>query len=174
MRKCWLVLLIFALVVCFPEFVNGAKVKKVIEVEEPDIPYTGMKLAGKLGFGYSNCGTPLGLKYWLSDTIALDAGFGFSTADNVQNFGTQVGFNLVLVSTEPVLLEFRGSMGFDTGVTTNLNWMPVVAVEYFVTKNVSLNLGVGLLFYLQVSPAASFTFSHTTGTTGSLGFYYYF
>lgn len=172
MKKFGVVLCGLVFVLCFVSFSSADKVKKVIEVEESS--YTGMKMAGKLGFGYTNSGTPIGFKYWLGDTTAIDVGFGVATGANVQNFGTNLGFNLVLASREPILLQFRGSIGFDTGATTNLNWAPVLKVEYFVSRNLSLNLGVGVLFNLQISPASSFTFSQAAGTTGNLGFYYYF
>ncbi|MFH1823756.1 MAG: hypothetical protein ABH873_00810 [Candidatus Firestonebacteria bacterium] len=174
MRKFGVILCGLVFVLCFVSFSSADKVKKVIEVEESNVSYTGMKMAGKLGFGYTNSGTPIGFKYWLGDTTAIDVGFGVATGANIQNFGTNLGFNLVLTSREPILLQFRGSTGFDAGAATNLNWASVLGVEYFVSKNLSLGLGVGVLFYLQVSPASAFSFSHCAGTTGNLGFYYYF
>ncbi len=131
-------------------------------------------LKGKTGFGYTNSGTPLGLKMWMSDGMALDASVGFNTAAAVQNFGIQLGADFVIANKYPVVLQFRPALGFDVGVTTNLSVPIMLNIEYFVTKNLSLTAGSGALIFWQLSPASAFTFSHCVNTTSSLGVMYYF
>jgi hypothetical protein len=135
---------------------------------------TGIKLGGKLGLGYTVSDAPLGVKYWMSDSFGMDLGFGVTTGNAAKNFAVQVGADIVLANNDPVLLQFRGAMGFDTGAATNLYWTPALKVEYFVAKNLSVNVCMGLLLWLQVSPVSAFTFSHNVGSTGNLGIYYYF
>lgn len=159
MRK--LVMVMFAVVVAL----------SFVQVVKAETPYTGMKMAGEFGFGYFNSGTPLGFKYWLGDRFAIDAGVGFATGAG-QNFGIQAGIDIVLASFDSVLLQFRPAIGFDIGAVTNLSWPIMAEVEYFVTKNMSLNLGVGILLYLP--GGGSFTVTHAVGSTGNLGFYFYF
>ncbi|GEM_PF-2242201 len=130
-------------------------------------------LKGKTGFGYTNAGTPLGLKMWMADNMALDASVGFNTT-GTQNFGVQLGADFVVANKYPVLLEFRPALGFDVGAATNLSVPIMLNIEYFVTKNLSLTAGSGALIFWQLSPASAFTFSHCVNTTSSLGVMYYF
>ena len=130
-------------------------------------------LKGKIGFGYTNAGTPLGFKMWMADNMAVDASVGFNTT-GTQNFGVQLGADFVMANKYPVLLEFRPALGFDVGAATNLSVPVMLNIEYFVTKNLSLTAGAGALIFWQMSAPASFTFSHCVNTTSSLGVMYYF
>ena len=126
-------------------------------------------LKGKMGIGYMNAGTPLGLKMWLSDGFALDASVGVNTA-NAQVFGIQLGVDMVMANKYPVVLQFRPAVGLDLGAVVNFSIPLMLNMEYFVTKNLSLSAGTGLLF--TVTPA--FVFSHCVVTTNNLGVIYYF
>ena len=126
-------------------------------------------LKGKMGIGYMNAGTPLGLKMWLSDGFALDASVGVNTA-NAQVFGIQLGVDMVMANKYPVVLQFRPAVGLDFGTVVNFSIPLMLNMEYFVTKNLSLSAGTGLLF--TVTPA--FVFSHCVVTTNNLGVIYYF
>ncbi len=159
MKKIALVVVLMAAVVCFCSAAGAQE-------------SSGLK--GKTGFGYTNAGTPLGLKMWVSDGMALDASVGFNTAAGVQNFGIQLGADFVMSNKYPVVLQFRPALGFDVGATTNLSVPIMLNIEYFVTKNLSLSAGSGALIFWQLSPASAFTFSHCVNTTSSLGVIYYF
>ena len=128
-----------------------------------------VSLKGKIGFGYTNAGTPLGVKMWLSDGFGVDASVGVNTAAT-QTFGIQLGADMVLANKYPVLLQFRPAVGLDFGAATNFSIPLMMNVEYFVTKNLSVTAGAGVLF--QITPA--FVFSHCVVTTNNLGVIYYF
>ena len=153
MKKIGLVLVVLAVVfgVCF-----------VANADE-------MSLKGKMGFGYTNAGTPLGVKMWMSDGFGFDAAVGFNSS-TTQVFGIQVGADMVMANKYPVLLEFRPAVGLDVGGATNLSVPLMLNIEYFVTKNFSLTVGTGILF--QITPAV--VVSHCVTTTSNMGVMYYF
>ncbi len=128
-----------------------------------------MSLKGKMAVGYTNAGTPLGLKMWLTDGLGVDASVGVNTAAT-QTFGIQLGADLVMANKYPVLVEFRPAVGLDFGGATNFSIPLMMNIEYFVTKNLSVTAGAGVLF--QITPA--FVFSHCVVTTNNLGVMYYF
>ena len=153
MKKLSLVLAILAVVVGYSSVASAQE----------------SSLKGKMGIGYMNAGTPLGLKMWLSDGFALDASVGVNTA-NAQVFGIQLGVDMVMANKYPVVLQFRPAVGLDFGTVVNFSIPLMLNMEYFVTKNLSLSAGTGLLF--TVTPA--FVFSHCVVTTNNLGVIYYF
>ena len=153
MKKLSLVLAILAVVVGYSSVASAQE----------------SSLKGKMGIGYMNAGTPLGLKMWLSDGFALDASVGVNTA-NAQVFGIQLGVDMVMANKYPVVLQFRPAVGLDFGAVVNFSIPLMLNMEYFVTKNLSLSAGTGLLF--TVTPA--FVFSHCVVTTNNLGVIYYF
>lgn len=153
MKKIGLVLAVLAVVAGYSSVASAQEVS----------------LKGKMGIGYSNAGTPLGLKMWLSDGFGVDASVGVNTA-NAQVFGIQLGVDLVMANKYPVILEFRPAVGLDFGGVVNFSVPLMLNIEYFVTKNLSLSAGTGLLF--QITPA--FVFSHCVVTTNNLGVIYYF
>lgn len=128
-----------------------------------------VSLKGKMGFGYTNSGTPIGLKMWLSDDLGVDASIGVNTA-NAQVFGIQLGVDLVMANRYPVILEFRPAVGLDFGTVVNISVPFTLNIEYFVTKELSLTAGAG--FQIQVAP--SFVFSHCVVTMSNVGILYYF
>ena len=128
-----------------------------------------VSLKGKMGFGYTNAGTPIGIKMWLSDGFGVDASVGVNTAAT-QTFGFQLGVDLVLANKYPVVPQFRPAVGLDFGGATNFSIPLMMNIEYFVTKNLALSAGAGFLF--QITPA--FVFSHCVVTTNNLGVIYYF
>ena len=127
--------------------------------------------AGKMGLGYSNSGTPLGMKMWLSDSFGLDFAVGFNSAAAAQNFGLEVAVDLVMAKADPVQLQLRGGMAMNFGLVTNLYWPLGFNIEYYVTKNLSLNLALGLQLAVE---NAAFRISSFCNTTGGLGVIYYF
>ena len=153
MKKLGLVLAVFAVVAGFSSVASAQEAS----------------LKGKMGVGYMNSGTPLGIKMWLSDGFGLDASIGVNTA-NTQVFGIQLGVDMVMANKYPVILQFRPAVGLDFGGVVNFSIPLMLNIEYFVTKNLSLSAGTGLLF--TVTPA--FVFSHCVVTTNNLGVIYYF
>ncbi|MFH1075206.1 MAG: hypothetical protein V1752_08985 [Candidatus Firestonebacteria bacterium] len=153
MKRLGLVLVVFAVVLGVSSAANAEDV--------------GLK--GKLGIGYTNSGTPLGAKMWLSDGFGVDASVGVNTA-NAQVFGIQLGVDMVMANKYPVILEFRPAVGLDFGAVVNFSIPLMLNIEYFVTKNLSLSAGTGVL--LTVTPA--FVFSHCVVATNNLGVIYYF
>ncbi|MEI7904054.1 MAG: hypothetical protein WCI43_01400 [Candidatus Firestonebacteria bacterium] len=127
--------------------------------------------AGKMGVGYSNSGTPLGVKMWLTDSFGLDAAIGYNSAAASQNVGIEVAVDMVMAKVDTVQFQLRGGMAMNFGLVTNLYWPLGFNIEYYVAKNLSLNLGMGVQFAVE---NAVFRFSTFCNTTGGLGVYYYF
>ena len=127
--------------------------------------------ATKMGIGYNNSGTPLGMKIWLTDSFGLDFGVGFNSSANAQNFGLEAAVDLVVAKADPVFLELRGGMAMNFGQVTNLYWPLGFNIEYYVTKNLSLNMGLAIQLALENT---AFRISSFCNTTGGLGVIYYF
>jgi len=76
-----------------------------------------------------------------------------------------------MAKADAVQFQLRGGMAMNVGVVTNLYWPLGVNIEYYVTKNLSLNLGLGIQLALENS---AFRISSFCNTTGGLGVFYYF
>ena len=134
------------------------------------ISFSTSASAGKMGIGYMNSGTPLGMKMWLSDSFGLDFGLGFATGAG-QNFALEVGVDMVMAKVDATQFQLRGGMAMNFGAVTNLYWPLGLNIEYYVAKNLSLNMGAGIQLSVQNSVFVASTFCNTTG---GLGVIYYF
>ena len=93
------------------------------------------RVVGKKGIGFYNGVAPVGVRYWMSDGMALDFGVGLTMNTKVPNPGNQadetlmdfsfdVGVPFVLHSEENMIVYFRpgltlqGDQGFVSGTGT--------------------------------------------------------
>jgi len=146
---------------------------------------------GALGFHTSDA--PLGVRWWLSNKFAFDAGVGFgsqefstgpSTTVSVSNFTVDLGLPIMLRSWDKVHFAVRPGIGYHSqevfGTSNNditLTIAGELEAEVFLADNVSISASHGIAF--QNFDPADPTESSTTdwGTTGanftSLGFHVY-
>jgi len=144
--------------------------KKLFLVLALVLTFAATASAGKMGIGYMNSGTPLGMKLWLSDSFGLDFGAGFATGAG-QNFALEVGVDMVMAKVDTTQFQLRGGMAMNFGAVTNLYWPLGINIEHYVAKNLSLNMGMGIQLSVQNTVFVASTFCNTTG---GLGVIYYF
>lgn len=148
---------------------------------------TSMSLSLNGGGGEGN--GFISFRYWLSKNFAIDPQFGLSVlqrpaADNANDTSTTLGFlagsrflysvvnakNLRFNIGGEFLFGVTKTGGADAGVVMLFGFL--AGVEYFLSKNVSLETYFGLPFSLVVNPIT--LFNMRIGGNVIAGFHYYF
>lgn len=145
----------------------------------------------RFGIGFHGTRTPLGVRWWLGEKVALDAGFGTTSQDFQGQKLTRitgdvgvpfrlaswdrVGVHLrpgVEYSSEEVPTSFFGDIGTDHVLTASLR----VEAEVFLVSRVSLSGSFGLAFVNNEAAVGGTTqtWSTTGGNFTDVGFHVYF
>lgn len=153
---------------------------------------------GKIGFGFHNFDTPLGMRMWLSESFGFDVGVGANFSgvfdDGVPSWGVAVegAILLALVRLENMIVFLRGGLQVDfddRGESDDrlaFDFEGMLGIEYFLTAlglpNLSLSAGLSLGFNLTwEEDTEQFSYNLFTSVrdfdlveTASLGFHFYF
>jgi len=146
----------------------------------------------KIGIGFHGSETPLGVRWWVGKSVALDGGFGFDQADiggrKLTRLTGEFGVPLRLASWERVGFYLRPGISYtsqdmlqgfpfpsgttDHGVTGSLK----AEAEVFVVSRVSLSGSFGFQYSHHDNGALPSTdeFETTGGNFTNLGFHIYF
>jgi len=149
---------------------------------------------GRFGLGFVSTDVPIGGRYWFSDKIGVDFGFGVSSTDlgdssstdfvfgaglpiNVMNMGDRVNMHL-----SPELKYQAFDVPEGSGLqSSEIDVLVVLEFEVFVTNDFSVSASHGLGF--QIASYEDFGTQSVDSTTdwGSVGsnitdfgFHYYF
>ncbi|NOT34725.1 MAG: hypothetical protein HOP12_11220 [Candidatus Eisenbacteria bacterium] len=154
-------------------------------------------MKGMWGLGYTRSEFPIGARFWLSPSVGLDLGVGFSAftpdgGDGQTAFGVDVGVPFVVASTENAHFFVRPGISFaDNGAevgpftdAVSQFWVSgTLGAEYFFTDSFSIQAGHGILYRsvtteFEVSPGVtdevtdSYIESEAFGIS-SIGFHWY-
>lgn len=135
---------------------------------------------GQCGVGFFDQNAPIGGIYWFSPRAAITAGVGFQKPDEGDTeFDITAAVPINLLGNSRANFQFRPRFFFGSNALTDGgNFLAVgadLAVEVFITKNLSLLAGHGVEFTSE-SPdeGDSITDIHTRAlSTSSVGFYFY-
>ncbi|MEO5988642.1 MAG: hypothetical protein ABIU54_07875 [Candidatus Eisenbacteria bacterium] len=150
------------------------------------------------GLGFHTTDAPLGLRHWVSDKMAFDAGIGFSSADagseTLTDFTIDVGLPISLKKWEKVNFMLRPGVKYNTvdylfdadadpftaDTKEKINTFGVSGefeVEVMLAENFSVSAAHGLAYTstkLDVSGAESVSGFGTTGNNfTTIGFHVY-
>lgn len=147
----------------------------------------------KGALGFHNIDAPLGIRWWLSPKVGIDAGLGYgsnqvstsaTTTASVSNFTADAGVPIVLKSWDKVHFAVRPGLSYhsqelfgtsDNDITITIGGE--LEAEVFLADNLSVSAAQGIAFE-HFDPADP-TESSTTdwGTTGAnfthIGFHVY-
>ena len=141
-------------------------------------------MTGRIGLGFTTTQAPLGGIYWITDQIAVDAGFGMWAHDNGTdtntNFTISGGVPYALVSGDRVNFYVRPGaifksidLGDDTATEILLSGS--LMFEVFVTDDFSVSASQGFGIDIMDPPEGDSTTDF--GTLGNswtnFGFFYY-
>ena len=104
-------------------------------------------MTGKLGLGTGGRG--VGLRYWLTDNVAVDGNFGFSLGKDRDIFG--IGGKGVFVLKKTTYLRFLAL----AGIQIDLNNYEANSYKDDVT-DINIGGGLGVEYYFQELPSLSF------------------
>lgn len=146
----------------------------------------------KIGIGFHGSETPLGVRWWVGKSVALDAGFGYEQTDaggrTLQRVTGEFGVPFRLASWERVGFYLRPGISYtsrdmlqgfpfpngttDHGVTGSLK----AEAEVFVVSRVSLSGSFGFEYNHHDNGSLPSTddFGTTGGNFTNLGFHIYF
>jgi hypothetical protein len=143
--------------------------------------------------GFHNIEAPAGIRWWLSDKLALDAGLGFGSNeianDNFSHWALDVGLPIMMRSWDKVHVLLRPGILY-TSQEVDINPGPIldkdndtsmtvgaeIEAEVFLADNFSVSAAHGFAF-VNNDPAGPGGSSTDWGTTGSnftnIGFHIY-
>jgi hypothetical protein len=148
----------------------------------------GATVKGALGF--HNSDAPIGIRWWLSDKLALDAGLGFGSTEfggeTFSNFAFDIGLPVMLKSWDRVNFMVRPgifyasqevplSPGPGTGDDTALAIVGEFEAEVFLADNFSVSASHGLAIVNNDPAQGSSTSDWTTFGSNftNVGFHVY-
>jgi len=145
----------------------------------------------RFGIGFHGSRTPLGVRWWLGEKVAVDAGFGTASSkyggDQLTRITGDLGVPFRLASWDRVGVHLRPGVeysseevpvGYFAGTTTNhvLTASLRVEAEVFVVSRVSLSGSFGVAY--ENNDAGPNGTTESWGTTGGnftdVGFHVYF
>ncbi len=137
-------------------------------------------IPGPLGIGYWG-NEHLSLRYWVSPTMALDAGIGFQFVSNATRFDLQLGLPILMKQYPALFIELRPGFELSSqqNVTTDITLSLSALAEWFLpgTEN-RLSVSGGPRFGITMSTPAIGLGTTTMGTSatgifaGALHFYF--
>ena len=149
-------------------------------------------MTGKMGLGFNLSDAPIGIRYWFSPNVGLDAGIGVQSEDlgstNATDFWVEAGLPYIVygadqanlffrVGAELGLIDERGSSNKQTHILVTIG----PGAEVFFGDHFSLQaahgIGIRIVKIDNVTPPAEDTFTDfvTFGASVTdLGFHFYF
>jgi hypothetical protein len=148
-------------------------------------------MKGLWGPGYFRAEAPVGVRVWMSPTLGLDLGLGFSSGDaggeDLTDYTVDLGLPIVMASAgdanffvRPGVLytsdedDFGGTIGVDATTTTAIS--ASLGVEYFFTERFSVQAAHGVFWASSEPPVGDSSSQFATEDFGisNIGFHYYF
>jgi len=168
-------------------------------IAEPPVSQPPLPPVGKIGIGYFTTAAPLGVRYWVDESLGFDGGLGFNIADaggdgSDTTYGTalEAGVLYALARLTNIIVFVRGGIGLDLsnldgqgGVDVGFNINGLIGGEFFLTAlgfpNLSFSGGVGLQIDLNAPDGGDFGFQLASAnapvdivSAAVLGFHIYF
>lgn len=158
-------------------------------------------MTGKLAIGFFNSDAPVGVRYWVSEMVAVDIGVGFSSievadtageATNTASFWIEAGFPIKLLEggerahfffRPGILLGILDDRHFGTGMLdekwTTIDFTLALGAEVFFGSHLSIEATHGIIINYtsppeDVSDEATIDYGTFGNGLTEVGFRFYF
>ena len=144
----------------------------------------------KGGLGFHDASVPVGVRWWISDKVGLDAAIGFGSnevgSETFTNWGLDIGVPIMLKSWDRVHFMFRPGIeyfsqevplipGPGTDNDTDMLILAELEAEVFLAENfsVSASHGLGIVNRDPANGASTTDWSTFGGNFTNVGFHVY-